>query len=148
MELRYNHTQIGHHVMIGLGIGCLVILALILLGDQSPIAIFVLLLLLITAMLFGWLTIRLSEDRLTWSFGIGLVHKSVRIDEIERVSIVRNHWLYGWGIRLTPHGWLYNVSGLAAVEVRLKNGKQFRLGTDQPEELSHVMETAMAGSAQ
>jgi hypothetical protein len=27
---------------------------------------------------------------------------------------------------------LYDVSGLAAVELVLKNGKQFRIGTDEP----------------
>jgi hypothetical protein len=42
----------------------------------------------------------------------------------------RNRWWYGWGIRLTPHGWLYNVWGLDAVEIRRTNGRTLRVGTD------------------
>jgi hypothetical protein len=46
------------------------------------------------------------------------------------VTPVRNRWWYGFGIRLTPHGWLYTVRGLDAIEVRLSNGRTFRVGTD------------------
>lgn len=46
---------------------------------------------------------------------------------------------YGWGIHLTPHGWLYNVSGSDAVEIRMKTGKKYRIGTDVPEELERAI---------
>ena len=44
-------------------------------------------------------------------------------------------WWYGWGIHLTPYGWLYNVSGWDAVAITLRNGRRVSLGTDQPNEL-------------
>jgi hypothetical protein len=31
--------------------------------------------------------------------------------------------------------WLWNVSGLNAIELTLKNSKRFRIGTDEPEKL-------------
>jgi hypothetical protein len=31
--------------------------------------------------------------------------------------------------------WIYNVSGFDAVEILMKSGKRYRIGTDQPEEL-------------
>ena len=31
--------------------------------------------------------------------------------------------------------WIYNVSGFDAVEIIMKNGKIYRIGTDVPEEL-------------
>jgi hypothetical protein len=40
------------------------------------------------------------------------------------------------GIHLTPYGWLYNVSGLDAVAIRLRNGRKFALGTDDPYRLT------------
>ncbi|HEU4752170.1 MAG TPA: hypothetical protein VFU47_03600, partial [Armatimonadota bacterium] len=46
-------------------------------------------------------------------------------------------WI-GWGIRLAwDHGPIsvYNVSGLEAVELRMKGGGRFRIGTDEPREL-------------
>lgn len=51
----------------------------------------------------------------------------------------------GWGIRITPHGMLYNVSGSEAVEIRMKNVRRFRLGTDEPEVLRGAILKAMTG---
>jgi len=65
--------------------------------------------------------------------------------EIEDATPVRNHWFYGWGIRLTPHGWLYNVSGLGAVEIVLSSGKHYRIGTDRPEELAQAIQQRRSG---
>ena len=84
-----------------------------------------------------------QNHSLTWKFGMGLIRKSVPIAEIEEVKVVRNSWLYGWGIRWTPRGWLYNVSGMEGVEIRLRNGKQFRLGSDEPHELTRAIQGAM-----
>jgi hypothetical protein len=147
MEMRYHHTQVGHYVLVAIGIASLVIFGVVFLEGYHPVALVTLFFMLVCAILFGSLTVKIKENKLAWSFGPGLFHKSVRIDEIDRVSVVRNHWLYGWGIRITPHGWLYNVSGLSAIEVHLKSGKQFRLGTDQPEELAQALETAIVSSS-
>ena len=58
---------------------------------------------------------------------------------------MRNLWYYGWGIRYTPHGWLFNVSGLDAVELELKNGRTWRVGTDEPVELLAAIQAAAEG---
>jgi hypothetical protein len=48
-------------------------------------------------------------------------------------------WLNGFGIRVRP-GWrLYNVSGLDAVELRLKTGDIRRIGTDDPRGLAAAL---------
>ena len=65
----------------------------------------------------------------------GLIRKRFPIGDIHGARIVQNKWYYGWGIRLTPHGWLFNVSGFDAVELELKNKRKFRIGTDDPQEL-------------
>jgi hypothetical protein len=36
--------------------------------------------------------------------------------------------------------WLWNVSGMGAVELQLKNGSRFRIGTDEPETLARAVE--------
>lgn len=53
---------------------------------------------------------------------------------------MKNPWYYGWGIRLPPHGWLFNVSGLDAVEIELAFGRTFRVGTDRPGELAEAIQ--------
>lgn len=44
--------------------------------------------------------------------------------------------------QLTPHGWLFNVSGLDAVELELINNRRFRIGTDEPQRLIAAIQTA------
>ena len=39
-------------------------------------------------------------------------------------------WWYGIGVKWTPRGWVYVVSRGDALELRLKNGKAIRIGTD------------------
>ncbi len=59
---------------------------------------------------------------------------------------MKNPWYYGWGIRLTPHGWLYNVSGSYAVEIKTKTGKKYRIGTDVPNELEKAIRQSIERS--
>ena len=93
----------------------------------------------ILAVLFGTLTAVIRDDTLEIRFGPGPIRKRFSLRDIESCQAVRNHWYWGWGIRLTPHGWLYNVSGLDAVEIRMKTGKKYRIGTDVPRKLERAI---------
>jgi hypothetical protein len=83
--------------------------------------------------LFGSLTIEVDGEELCHYFGPGFWKKTYLLSDIELVEQVRNSWIFGWGIRLAPHGWLYNVSGLDAVQIQLRSGRKFRIGTDDPQ---------------
>jgi hypothetical protein len=89
--------------------------------------------------MFASLTVEMTNERLKFWFGVGLIHKSVAIADIASCREVKTSFLWGWGIRWTPYGWLYNISGLKAVEIVLKSGKKFRLGTDEPKELCEAI---------
>jgi hypothetical protein len=92
---------------------------------------------------FSSLTVVISDSDLEFWFGVGIWHKKIPITEIAGCTMVKNSWWYGWGIRLTPHGWLYNVAGWDAVEVLLKSGKKIRIGTDEPEKLYAAISRAI-----
>jgi len=111
--------------------------------EANLILVSVSLIIIIAAILFASLTIEIKDNVLAWHFGPGLIRKRVQVADIEQAEPVRNSWFYGWGIRLTPYGWLYNVSGLEAVQIRLKNGKTFRLGTDEPQRLCEAINQAL-----
>jgi hypothetical protein len=87
------------------------------------------------AWLFGSLTVAVDNEELRHWFGPGFWKKSYQLLDIESATVVRNSWFWGWGIRLTPHGWLYNVSGLDAVQLQLQSGRKLRIGTDDPQGL-------------
>ena len=140
---QYKHTQVGYISLGGIILGIVIVLWARLSQGPNLITNIVLVILLAAGVMFASLTIEIKNDFLIWRFGPGPIRKRVKIAEIEMVEPVKNSKFYGWGIRLTPHGWLYNVSGTAAVQVQLKSGKKFRLGTDEPERLSEAIEEAM-----
>jgi hypothetical protein len=136
----YQHTQPGYVVLALIGIGSLVLLTITTAGGVSKEYLFIgLLLSLVVLLLFAWLTTMVRGGVLYVSFGIGLIQRAVHVSEIQTCSVVQNPWYYGVGIHLTPHGWLYNVSGARAVEVTLTSGRAFRVGTDEPEELYQAL---------
>jgi len=46
-------------------------------------------------------------------------------------------------VHRTRRGWLYNVAGFDAVLVRLKDGKSFLVGTDEPRRLKAALDRTM-----
>ena len=65
------------------------------------------------------------------------------LNEITSARAVTTHWIYGWGVRWIPRGWLWNVSGLDGVELALVSGRRFRIGTDEPEQLAAAIQGAL-----
>jgi len=131
---RYKHTQIGH-VVIWAVLVISVVVAIETISQPSrshEISVVISLLLLVTIPLFCRLRIEIDDQTLLASFGIGLIKKKVPLAQIIACEPIRIRGWYGWGIHLTPYGWLYNVSGLDAVAIALRNGRKFALGTDDP----------------
>ncbi len=144
--IAYRHTQFGTvNVAIIIAIAPLTFLPAWMAG-AAPIAWLILFFLLGILMLFYNLTVTIDDQDLRISFGIGLIRKRFPLDQIDSCRPVRNSWLYGWGIRLTPRGWLYNVSGLEAVELKMKSGKTCRIGTDEPKVLAAAIQEALERS--
>ncbi len=91
-------------------------------------------------LMFSRLTVSVGDQVVTASFGIGWPSKAINHSDIEQTEVVRNHWIYGLGIRKIPGGWMYNVWGLDAVELVLASGRKFRIGTDEAEALKTAID--------
>jgi hypothetical protein len=138
---KYEHTQIGHTLIwFALGVAVFVAITGIFAQGGLGTSLIVEIILLICAVMFCKLTIKIDSETLRWSFGIGIVRKQVLLAEIAVCEPIRIRWWYGRGIHLTPYGWLYNVSGLDAVTITLRDGRKFALGTDDPQGLSVAIE--------
>jgi hypothetical protein len=142
MSVLYKHTQLGTLTVLSVLGGIFLIIVLGYSTWWHPIAFIVLVVLLACLALFYSLAVEISHDNLTISFGIGIIRKRFKIRDVVNAYPVRNRWYYGWGIRMTPHGWLFNVSGLDAVEIEMSSGKRYRIGTDQPMELAQAINAA------
>lgn len=143
----YRHIQSGHLVLVAVGLG---LLAIVIVGSGTLLAEFDWgafaaivgsgMVLAVSLLLFTTLTVAIREEALEVRFGpVGLVKKRFLLRDVESCQAVRNRWWYSWGIHLTPHGWLFNVSGLDAVELTMRNGKTYRIGTDEPEALEQAI---------
>lgn len=140
MQQAYRHTQFGLFLFVMLGIGIVGGIAALAVAGAPFFLDFIFLFILVFALaLTGWMTVEVSGGRLSWRMGIGLIGGSAALSEIREVEVVRNPWYYGWGMHLTPDGWLYNVSGSEGVRVKLASGKSFRLGSDEPQALADVL---------
>ena len=144
MIKQYEHTQVGYLIIAAM-IATIVIIGVVL-ADTGVnwIAIAVLIVIAAALVLFATLTVTIWEDEMEVRFGPGLIRKRFKLSDITSCQAVKNHWYYGWGIRLTPHGVLFNVSGLHAVELNLTTGKRFRIGTDVPQELEAAIRQALS----
>lgn len=147
--MRYEHTQTGHVLICGLFVGAFAIAfgRFFQTSSAREISLVISILLLITIVVFYELTITIAGATLCASFGIGLVRKKVALAEIASCEAIRIRWWYGWGIHLTPYGWLYNVAGWDAVVITLRNDKKFALGTDDPNGLVVAIQDAYATQA-
>jgi hypothetical protein len=141
---RYKHTQIGHVIIWSL-LAIILIASGGLVGHHAPPAI-ISIILLVCLVLFYRLKISIEDDTLSASFGLGVIRKKVRLAEIASCEPIRIRWWYGWGIHLTPRGWLYNVSGFDAVAITLHDGKKLALGTDDPNGLATAIRNSIAGA--
>lgn len=134
-DVIYRRTQLGTVTVVAVG-GSAVMLALIGARTGWHLATVAVLVLLVAALgVFCCLTIEIDRRQLRCFFGPGLIRRTIAVHEIVAARPVRNRWYYGWGIRLTPSGWMFNVSGLDAVELSLASGVRFRIGTDRPGEV-------------
>jgi len=150
----YKHTQIGYLMMV-VTLAVLVLFAWVYITASAEppsvdsgtnflvTAIMVLILFVLAS--FARLTVSIGENYLRIKFGYGIFRKCFVVSEIASVERVKNHWYYGWGIRfwLWPKMWIYNVSGFDAVEITMKNGKMYRIGTDTPDELEAAIKRAI-----
>jgi hypothetical protein len=137
----YRHTQVGWVILVVLG-AIIALMAIQLAGSDAPAGWLPFAILVAVVLLFGTLRVQVDRDRIETVFGIGLIRRSVRLADVAAYRPVRNPWIAGWGIRLIPGGTLWNVSGLQAIELALRNGRYFRIGTDEPEALARAIERA------
>ena len=133
--MEYRHTQPGW-IIIAAVVAAIVFFVFSPSGSQASQLNRDLEALLVVAILglFSSLTVEIKEGFLRCRLGPGIIRRRFLLTDIEEARSVRNPWYAGWGIRWRPDQYvLWNVSGRNAVELVLKGGKRFRIGTDEPD---------------
>ncbi|MDO8490057.1 MAG: hypothetical protein Q7S47_01415 [bacterium] len=148
--MNYKHTQIGYLMLVA----TLVVLVLFVWANITASAeppsvdsganfavTTIMALILIVLASFVSLQVLIDGEYVRIKFGYGIYQKKFLLNDVVSARTVKNHWYYGWGIRvwLRPKMWIYNVSGFDAVEIKMKNGKTYRIGTDEPKKLEQTI---------
>jgi hypothetical protein len=141
MSDRYQHTQLGTLMIAVLCLGAVVAGGAAFVNPTPGrwLGVAIALGCAILAWLFSSLTVIVNGSEVEWYFGPGAWKYRMARAEIAGVNIVRNTVLNGFGIRMRPGFRLYNVSGLDAVELHLKNGEVRRIGTDDASGLAAAL---------
>lgn len=150
----YRHTQIGYLILVvTLAVLALFAWAYLTARAEPPsyysgtnfLITAIMVLIVSTLASFTTLTTSINNNCLQIKFGYGIFKKKFLLSEIVSTKQVKNHWYYGWGIRLWlwPKMWIYNISGYDAVEIIMKNGNVYRIGTDEPERLEVAIKRAI-----
>lgn len=85
--------------------------------------------------MFWRLRTSVDQEAVHVAFTFGWPKRTFPIEAVDAHTPARTRWYFGWGIRLIPQGWMFNVWGFDAVDVAYRtNGtiKTFRIGTDDP----------------
>ncbi len=143
MIKRYEHTQVGYLIIVAMAAAMVLIGIILANAGINWIAIGVLVVMAVALALFPSLTVVIWEEELEVRFGPGLIRKRFKLNEIHSCQAVRIPWYHGWGIRLTSNGMLFRVSGFQAVEINLRTGKRYLIGTDVPQELEEAIRQAI-----
>ncbi len=142
----YQQTQTGIVILIAFVFAIALTIAISIMAPiRLPLGAYLAMItiMLLALTIFSRLTVRVTDKNVEAHFGLGLFTRQFSLIEIDAIECVRNPWYYGWGIRLTPEGWMYNVSGLDAVQLQLASGKRFRIGTDEPQQLKSAIDRAI-----
>lgn len=138
MTTSYRHTQVGYVTLGATTVAAIGLVSIIVRHHHPALWIGVTLLVLL-GVLFSSLTIEVADGELRSHFGPGFWRKRWALADVAGAELAPIRAWEGWGIRFTPRGMLYDVAGTKSVEVHLRSGTRFRLGSDEPEKLLAVL---------
>ena len=144
--MKFKESQIGWFgIIILTGVITMTYLSYLYQWGTNPISkipcIIISAISFITFLLFFQMRTTVDENLIQITYGIGIIKKKIQMENIQQVEAVRNKWYYGLGIRWSWKGWLYNIQGLSAVELKFKNStSNIRIGTADNVKLKEEIE--------
>jgi hypothetical protein len=143
---KYEHTETGWMIIVTLGAFTILsaLTAVLAPSCEPKYVLYGVPVLLFAALLcFFKMKVTVDETAVRLRLGIGLVRVSVPLADIISAEAVKGRWYHGWGIRFLGDGWLYSVNSMDAVELKLKNSRRCRIGTNDPAGLLAAVKQAL-----
>ena len=148
--IKYKRFQIGWIIVI-MYVGFIVWMTFAYINQwgNNPIDVygyvFFMTLFSVILLAFYGITIIVTDKHLTIKFGVGFYTKKIELASINKVTVVKTPFCYGYGIRIIPNGLLYNLGRKDAIEINLKKKKQvIQIGTNDIENLREAIEKGLS----
>lgn len=130
----YEKTQFGLATVLTIGaIMAVIYFTAIVTDEPRPMFLTIEGVLVVIALAFSTMTIRVTSTALEWWFAFGLLHQRKALAEIVQVGTIATPVLAGFGYRVSDTGAIWRVNGSTAVLFDLVDGKRLALGSDEPE---------------
>lgn len=141
--MRYLNNQIGYPFFIIYFVTLASVFALNKFGMQefkgeNDFIILIVILSVVLLMTFK-LRVSVEDKQLTLSYGVGLFKKRFDLSNVNKVTMVKNKWYCGWGVRISSEGTIYNISGFQGVKIDFRSGVSIVVGTNKPLELYQAL---------
>lgn len=141
--MHYQNKHMGTALLLVMGAVTLFV-SLMTIDKNSEVMWPVFIILGLISFLFHSLNINVNASEINWSFGPGFWRKSIKVEAVNSVNVIKTKWYYGLGIRYISSGWLYTVSGTDAIQLGLKDGSKINLGTNDPDNLVKAIKSLLA----
>lgn len=143
--MRYLHTQTSPLWLLPIAM-TFGLVAVAQAAELEPIWMIYAIATLLVLISFAFKSLTVSDvgDALQVQFGpLPVFSKTIRYADITAVEQGRSSLLDGWGIHYVPlRGWTWNLWGLDCVVLHLGK-KVLRIGTDDPENLTAFLQSAI-----
>lgn len=133
----YHHVQRGWLMPVALFGGAAFSAVIIFIAgreEEVPTAVWLApAFILACGFVFAGLGVTVDARGVLVRWGLGWPRARFAWSDIESFESCEHGWWYGYGLRWTPRGWLWNIQGPWAVRLKLRSGKCFHVGTDDLE---------------
>lgn len=88
------------------------------------------------------LRITIDDDSIRVNY-FPFLRKQFKWSDIAEAEVMDYGFVGGWGVRMfTKYGTIYNVAGSKGLRIKMNNGNNYVIGTQQPEELKAYLREA------
>lgn len=141
--MTYQHRQTATFGPVLMLVLLVVIAVVLIVAGAWPVLVPTAVVLVVVGWMMRTLTVVVDDTEVRATMGWGWPQRRVSLTDVVSVAAVHNEWWRGWGIRHVPRGWMYNIAGRDAVELELRAGSVFRIGTDDPDGLLAAVRSAV-----
>lgn len=112
-------------------------------SESMPLIVYILItvVIIVIMLLFYKLKVKIDSEGIHLIYGVGLICINLKPEEVIKVEPTRMPFYYGYGIRFTPRGMLYNIQGTHVVKLTYVKQKQMIvfIGTAHAQELANAI---------